>query len=57
MAGKNVRDKDAVVSCLLIAEMAAVSASQGETLVDRLEHFYEQYVHKAEYTFSIIREG
>lgn len=57
LAGKNVRDKDAVVSCLLIAEMAAVSASQGETLVDRLEHFYEQYGHKAENTISIIREG
>ncbi len=57
LAGKKVRDKDAVVTCLLIAEMAAVSAARGETLVDRLEHFYEQYGHKAENTISIIREG
>ncbi|NLA70840.1 MAG: phospho-sugar mutase [Clostridiaceae bacterium] len=57
LAGNDVRDKDAVVSCLLIAEMAAVSAEQGQTLADRLEQFYEKYGFAAENTISIYREG
>lgn len=57
LVGDAVRDKDAVVSCLMIAEMAAVSADRGETLADRLEHLYATYGQAAENTISIYREG
>ncbi len=57
LLGRNVRDKDAVVTCLMVAEMAAVSAAAGETLIDRLDRLYGKYGHAAENTISIIREG
>ncbi len=57
LAGRDVRDKDAVVSCLLIAEMAAVSADSGETVADRVENLYRRYGFAAENTISIYREG
>ncbi len=57
LLGTRVRDKDAVVTCLILAEMAAVSAASGETLLDRLAGLYEKYGQAAENTISIIREG
>ena len=43
LAGTHARDKDAVVSSLLICEMAAMYKAQGMTLVDRLEEIYREY--------------
>lgn len=43
LAGTHARDKDAVVSALLICEMAAAYKSMGSTLLDRMEAIYEQY--------------
>ena len=43
LAGTHARDKDAVVSSLLICEMAATYKAQGMTLVDRLEEIYRKY--------------
>lgn len=43
LAGTHARDKDAVVSSLLIAEMAAAYKAQGKTLFDRLEELYSEY--------------
>jgi phosphoglucomutase len=57
LLGDRVRDKDAVVTCLLFAEMAAQSAQAGETMLDRLARFYDKYGHAAENTISIVREG
>lgn len=57
LAGTDVRDKDAVVSSMLIAEMAADSADHGETLYDRLEKLYKKYGYGAEKTLSLVREG
>ncbi len=57
LVGKDVRDKDAVVSCLMIAEIAAVAAEDNETLVDRVEKLYRKYGFAAENTISIYREG
>lgn len=57
LAGSSVRDKDAVVSCMLLAEMAAVAADDGETLLDRLDRIYATYGYAAENTVSIVREG
>ncbi|HHX19764.1 MAG TPA: phospho-sugar mutase [Clostridiaceae bacterium] len=57
LVGKDVRDKDAVVSCLMIAEIAAVAAENDETLVDCVEKMYRKYGFAAENTISIYREG
>ncbi|HHT24913.1 MAG TPA: phospho-sugar mutase [Clostridiaceae bacterium] len=57
LAGTKVRDKDAVVAAMLIAEMAAVAAEQGKTLYDNLIELYEHYGYGAEKTISIERTG
>lgn len=43
LAGTHARDKDAVVSSLLICEMAAKAKSEGKTLVDKIEEIYSIY--------------
>jgi phosphoglucomutase len=43
LVGTHARDKDAVVSCCFIAEMAADSLAQGQTLVDRIDAVYCRY--------------
>ena len=43
LAGTHARDKDAVVSSLLICEMAAKVKLEGKTLVDKIEEIYSSY--------------
>lgn len=43
LAGAHVRDKDAVMACMLVAEMAQTAAAQGHTLADELDALYERY--------------
>lgn len=43
LAGTHARDKDAVVSSLLICEMAAKAKAEGKTLVDKIEEIYSSY--------------
>ena len=43
LAGPYVRDKDAVVSSMLICEMAAYYRSIGSSIKQRLEEIYQQY--------------
>jgi len=43
LAGTYVRDKDAVVSSMLICEMAAYYRSIGSSIKQRLEEIYQQY--------------
>ena len=43
LAGTHARDKDAVVSGLLICEMAAVAKAQGKTLADRMNEIYAEF--------------
>ena len=43
LAGTHARDKDAVVSSLLICEMTAFYKAQGKTLIDRIEELYQEY--------------
>lgn len=43
LAGTHARDKDAVVSSLLICEMAAAAKAQGKTLVDRMNEIYAEF--------------
>ena len=43
LSGTHARDKDAVVSSLLICEMAAKAKAEGKTLVDKIEVIYAEY--------------
>ncbi len=43
LAGVHARDKDAVVSSLLICEMAAMYKAKGMTLIDRMEEIYREF--------------
>ncbi len=57
LAGTKVRDKDAVVASMLLAELAAVCADSGETLYDRMQTLYQTYGYAAEKTISVYSEG
>ena len=52
-----VRDKDGVISSMLIAEMAAYYKGQGKTLLDELEEIYKEYGYYFEKLISIVLEG
>lgn len=43
LAGTHARDKDAVVSALLICEMAAEAKAEGKTLADKMDELYREY--------------
>ena len=41
--GTYTHDKDAIIACLLISDMAALYKTQGKTLIDRLNEIYAEY--------------
>lgn len=43
LVGVHARDKDAVVSSLMICEMAAAAKAEGKTLMDKMNQIYEEY--------------
>lgn len=53
----NVRDKDGVSSCLMIAEVLAYCKDNNMTLADYLESIYEKYGYFYEETISITKKG
>lgn len=57
LSGTAVRDKDAVVASMLLAEMAATAKSEGKTLNDYLNALYARFGYGEEKTFSLAREG
>jgi phosphoglucomutase len=57
MFGDYVRDKDAVTASLMLTEMAAWYADQGQTLADALEGLYKKYGYYAEKTFNLVMPG
>ena len=57
LAGTHVRDKDAVVSAMLICEMAAYYKQNGQTLVDALTALYEQYGYFVQTQLNFTCEG
>jgi phosphoglucomutase len=57
LVGDHVRDKDAVVSCTMIAEMAAYYKSQGKTLFDALLEIYTEYGIYKEALISLTKKG
>ena len=57
LAGTFVRDKDAIVSSMLIAEMTAYYSSKGITLYDALINMFAKYGYVLEGSKSITLEG
>ncbi len=57
LTGDFVRDKDAVISAMLIAEMAAYYLKNGFNLLQVLEDLYKKYGYYEEYQHSIYLEG
>jgi len=57
MIGENVRDKDAVASCAIIAELVAYSKQQNKSLFDNLISIYQQYGYYREALISITKPG
>lgn len=52
-----VRDKDAVSSCTLMAEIAAWAKDQGKTLYELLQDIYLEYGYGKEKGISVVRKG
>ena len=56
-AGEFVRDKDAVISCCLVAEAAAWAASKGKTLYEMLLDIYIEFGLYKERLLSVTKKG
>ncbi len=56
-AGEFVRDKDAVITCALIAECAAWCADQGKTLYQLLGDIYSEFGFYKESLISLTKKG
>jgi phosphoglucomutase len=57
LVGDFVRDKDAVISCSMIAETAAWIASQGLSMMDMLKKLYVEFGFYKEKLVSVVRKG
>ena len=57
LVGTHARDKDAVVSSMLICQMAAWYKNQGKTLVDGLNEIYDEYGFYLDYLDSFVLKG
>ena len=57
LSGDFVRDKDAIISCALIAEMIAWAKSSGKTLFNLMEEMYMEHGFYLEDLISITKQG
>ena len=57
LAGEFVRDKDAVMSCALLAETAAWAKSNGKKLYEQLIDIYAEFGFYKEKLISIVKKG
>jgi phosphoglucomutase len=57
LIGDFVRDKDAVSSCAMIAEMAAVAKDEGQSLFERMLKMYTEYSFYKEELISLTKKG
>lgn len=57
LVGIHARDKDAVVSSMLICQMAAWYKNQGKTLVDGLNEIYDEYGYYLDFLDSFVLKG
>ena len=55
--GQFVRDKDAPISCAMVAECAAWAADQGKTLYQLLQDIYAEFGYYKEGLVSLVRKG
>ena len=55
--GQFVRDKDAQVSCMMIAECAAWAAERGLTLYQLMQEVYGKFGYRKEGLVSVVRKG
>lgn len=57
LVGTHARDKDAVVSSMLICQMAAWYKNHGKTLVDGLNDIYDEYGYYLDFLDSFVLKG
>ncbi|WP_276796917.1 phospho-sugar mutase [Fusobacterium gonidiaformans] len=57
LSGTHVRDKDAVVTSMLVAEMAAYYDAQGSSLYEELLKLYDKFGYYLEETIAITKKG
>jgi phosphoglucomutase len=57
LAGDFVRDKDGVITSMLVAEMAAYYKTRGTSLYEALRKIYDQYGYYREKLFSVVLKG
>ena len=57
LVGTHARDKDAVVSSMLICHMAAWYKEQGKTLIDGLNEIYDEYGYFLDSLDSFVLKG
>ncbi len=57
LIGDSVRDKDAVASCAMIAELVAYAKDKGQSLFDMLTEMYLQFGMYREHLISIKKTG
>ena len=57
LSGTDVRDKDGVNACMLIAEAAAYYKTKGKTLVDGVDELYEKYGYYGDKVVSVTLPG
>ncbi|MCK5822246.1 MAG: phospho-sugar mutase [Bacteroidales bacterium] len=57
LAGDFIRDKDAVMSCALIAEVAVWAKSKGLNMMELLDEVYVKFGLFKEHLISIVRKG
>lgn len=57
LAGEFVRDKDAVISCALIAETAAWAKDQGKSMFELLLEIYREFAFYKEKLLSVVKKG
>ena len=55
--GQFVRDKDAPISCAMVAECAAWAAEQGKTLYQLMQDIYAEFGYYKESLTSLVRKG
>lgn len=57
LVGEHARDKDAVVSCTMIAEMAAYHKDRGSSLFEALQDLYLEYGFYKEKLIALTKKG
>lgn len=57
LVGDFVRDKDAISSCAMLAEMAAWAADQGKSMYSLLKELYVEFGFYKEDLFSVTKKG